>query len=376
MIIALNGKILETTQPAGPEIYAFNFYSALFNQQRNHKFIVYHKKKVENSFLSRLQKNYPFVTFKQVSSTLSWTHNALKKQIITDKPDYYFSPEHTLPLFLPPTISTVIMVHGLEIITNKQMSKTNLKFWLQWFLLIQSCKSAKQVIVPSEYTKNKLLKNNILPDEKKIRVLPEGVSQDYLKTYSQDQINEVKSFFGISREYLLFNSTLQPRKNVEGLLKAFEKVHQSYPDLCLVLAGKKGWDYEIIFETIKQLNLSEHVKYLDWVEQDKLPMLYAGAKGFVNFSFEEGFSLTLAQAMASGIPCAVSDIPTHRVLGKEFVFYANPNNTEDIANTIIKLLNNSSEENLINAKPSAKQYTWENTADMFISLLEQLQKRS
>ncbi len=375
MVIALNGKILESTQPAGPEHYTYNLYRTLFKNFKDQDFLVYYRDLIKESLLDKLHTDFPDVKFTQIKSSLSWTHEGLARQLYKDKPEFYFSPEHTVPLFYPKNTKIIIMVHGLEIKSNKQFSKISYRFLLKWNLLKYACNTAKLIIVPSEYTKEQLLNTKLVSGSNNVRVIYEGVSENFRKNYDIQQKQNIKNTYGIKNDYLLFVSTLQPRKNVAGLIKAYNlarKNNKKVEETNLVLVGKKGWNYEDIFETIKTEHLDEYVKHLGWIPQEKLPIIFAGAKGFVNFSFEEGFSLTLLEAMASKIPCAVSAIPPHKQLGKDSVFYANPTDTKDMSEAIKKLL--EEDTGLMTEKGAnySQEYTWSESAKNLINYIHKL----
>lgn len=373
MVIGLNGKVLETTQPAGPEFFTYNLYKSLFAAQSQHKYIVFYSNLKENSLLSEIKKSFTSVDFVKAPKVISWTHIGLPRILKTTKPDFYFSPEHTLPIFLPRSIRGVIMIHGLEMVSNKQIKKWNPRFWLQWSLIRYAIRKAILVVVPSEYTKEQIITNNLITNPEKIKILAEGVSDEFRTKYSPSEAEKIKNKYQLNKDYLIFVSTLQPRKNVIGLIKAYAKArenNQEVKNVNLVLVGKKGWNYEEIFEIINSLKLQDDVNYLNWVPQSDLPILLSSAKGFVNFSFEEGFSLTLAQSMAASIPCAVSDIPTHKALGGNTILYADPNSIEEMSKTLIQILQSDTRDQVIKARDRVSELTWENTARGFIKLLE------
>ncbi|NMB69658.1 glycosyltransferase family 4 protein [candidate division WWE3 bacterium] len=375
MAIALNGKILESLEPAGPEYFTYNLYRTLFKDFKDQDFLLYYRDLKKDSLLDKLHTDFPYVKFTQIQSSLSWTHNGLSRQLFKDSPEFYFSPEHTVPVIYPKNTKVVIMVHGLEIKSNKQFSKISFRFLLQWNLLKYACNTARLIVVPSEYTKEQILNAGLVSSSNNIRVIHEGVSDDFRKNYDIQQKQKIKDTYGIKNNYLLFVSTLQPRKNVVGLIRAFSlarKNSKKVEEINLVLVGKKGWNYEDIFESIKKENLSESVIYLGWIPQENLPLLFASAKGFVNFSFEEGFSLTLLEAMTSKIPCAVSSIPPHKQLGKDSVFYANPTDTKGMSEAIIKLVEESTESMTEKGAVYAQGYTWFDSAKKLIDYIHKI----
>ena len=104
-------------------------------------------------------------------------------------------------------------------------------------------------------------------------------------------MRRVKNRYSIVTDYVLFISTLKPSKNIEGLIDAFSNLSSRYPNLSLVIAGKKGWMYESIYKKVKELGLEKNVIFTDFLPDDEKPALIAGSKAFVLPSFWEGFGI-------------------------------------------------------------------------------------
>ena len=140
--------------------------------------------------------------------------------------------------------------------------------------------------------------------------MPNGVDLDiYHPDYPEEDIEKCKSKYHIEREYLLYQGTLEPRKNLVNLVKAYGLVKKDLKNQApkLVLAGGKGWYYDSIFETVEQLNLKEDVIFTGYVPEEEVPLLMNGAKAFVFPSLYEGFGMPPLEAMACGTPVIVSN---------------------------------------------------------------------
>ena len=118
-----------------------------------------------------------------------------------------------------------------------------------------------------------------------------------------EDVTVVLAAHGLAPGYVLFVGTLEPRKNVPGLLRAYRLVRdRGATEAPLVLVGGKGWLYQDVFEQADRLGLGEHVRFLHHVGDAALPALYNGAGVLVIPSFYEGFGLTALEAMACGTP--------------------------------------------------------------------------
>ena len=173
----------------------------------------------------------------------------------------------------------------------------------------ESSKRANFIITISEFSKREIVKY-LQIDEKKIYVVPCGVD---LETYNSrknlQKIEQVKEKFGIQGDYFLYLGTLEPRKNIPAIIEAYRilKAQSETHILKLVIAGKKGWDYEAIFELVEKYDLTEDVIFTGYISEEEKCELLKGAMCFLFPSLYEGFGLPPLEAMACGTPVIVSD---------------------------------------------------------------------
>ncbi|MBI4062662.1 glycosyltransferase family 4 protein, partial [Candidatus Gottesmanbacteria bacterium] len=193
-----------------------------------------------------------------------------------------------------------------------------------------AAREADALIAVSKATRADLIKRYRV-DAKKIFVVSEGVDIGFFKPQSKLKVESVKSKYKIGENYVLAVGTVQPRKNLESLIRAFARVSgmvgkwdgrrkmrptilQSYnpTDLKLVIAGKLGWDYQKIVDLPKKLGIADRVKFLRYVDARDMPALYTGASVFAACSLFEGFDLPILEALACGCGVVASDIGPHK----------------------------------------------------------------
>jgi len=168
----------------------------------------------------------------------------------------------------------------------------------------------------------------------KITVVYEGVDT---KRFDADlkrspRVGDVRAKFHLNNPYLLFVGTIQPRKNLVRLMEAFSKLPQvKSQGLDLVIAGRKGWMADEILGTPARLGLEQNIRFIDYVSDDDLPFLYAGATSFVFPSLYEGFGLPILEALSMRIPVVTSNVSSMPEVGGAFALYADPKNVESIA---------------------------------------------
>jgi glycosyltransferase involved in cell wall biosynthesis len=195
--------------------------------------------------------------------------------------------------------------------------------------------SADAVLAVSENTKRDLLRLFKLPEEK-VQVVHTAVSGVF-QPQPEERTTECLARLGIRRPYFLFVGTLEPRKNVTSIVKAFYEVRKSLPDAQLVIGGKKGWGYEGIFETIDAMGIGSSVKYLGHTVEQDLVSLYNGAVALVYPSLYEGFGLPPAEAMACGTPAIVSNTSSLPEVVGEAGIQVDPGSSDQIASAMLRL---------------------------------------
>jgi glycosyltransferase involved in cell wall biosynthesis len=367
MLIGINGQRLLTAEPAGPEIYTANIVQALAKIDNDNNYTVYFDREPSEAQWANLSAGNPNFTYKVVPKIISWTQGGLMLELLRNPVDVFFTAVHTLPIIRRRSVKIVAMVHGLEYRFNKQDSilKKLLVSKPEWYV----SKYSDVLIVPSGFTKEAILQKDWGVSENKIKIIYEGVSSEFYQR-PESEIQSIKEKYDLAgKDYMLFVSTIQPRKNLPHLIEAFSRsVKLSGKDVHLVVVGKKGWDYEESLEAPKKYEVEDKVHFLGRVPSEDLPMLYSGTSAFVSTSLEEGFGLPLLEAMSCRVPCIVSDIPAFRESGGDTVWYTDPTDVTDTADRLNSFYNGEYNDMLIDkAYLRSREYTWEKSAEKTLS---------
>jgi glycosyltransferase involved in cell wall biosynthesis len=171
--------------------------------------------------------------------------------------------------------------------------------------------------------------------------------------------------YGLEPGFLLFVGTLEPRKNIPGLLVAYRILRdQGGTEDPLVLVGRKGWLYEEIFKRVEALNLRHHVRFLHSVPDDDLPGLYSAAALLVMPSFYEGFGLPVLEAMSCGTPVVVANRASLPEVVGDAGLLVDPDDPEDIAEALKLVLTEDSERERMRRVgwERARTFSWERVA--------------
>jgi glycosyltransferase involved in cell wall biosynthesis len=242
-------------------------------------------------------------------------------------------------------------------------------------------RQAKKIIAISEFTKEEIIKLYQVQAERIVVAYPGlnkfQIPNSKFETNSKFKIQNIKTKYGIKDDYLLYLGTLQPKKNLIHLIEAFYILYTKYKILntSLVVAGKKGWLYEQVFEKVKELRVESKVVFTDYVPEEDKYRLVAGSQCFILPSLYEGFGIPVLEAMAIGVPVAISNVSSLPEVGGEAAFYFDPEKPQSIAQTIADVLKLSPSERVAVAqkgKTQAEKFTWEKCARTILDTLEQL----
>ncbi len=194
-------------------------------------------------------------------------------------------------------------------------------------------READAILTCSEATKRDVVELlGVVPE--KITVAYGAVDEGFTPILREAVEERVAAKLGLPTPYLLFVSTLEPRKNIEGLLRAFARIKQEIPHT-LVLAGAPGWNMGDLGARIQSLGLESRVRRMGYVaDRADLPALYAAADAFVFPSFYEGFGLPVLEAMTCGCPVIVSNRASLPEVAGDAARYVDPDSMEDIAQAI------------------------------------------
>lgn len=201
----------------------------------------------------------------------------------------------------------------------------------------RSLDRADAIIVPSEQTKHDAVEMFRISAEKLhvVRIHANAVFRPSDNVAADDAIARKH---GIREPFVLFVGTLEPRKNIPALVKAFEIFHTNQGrDFSLVLAGKKGWLVDPILKAIGDSPARKAIQHLDYVAERDLAALYCRARFFVYPSLFEGYGLPVLEAMASATPVITSNSSSLVELAHDAALLVNPESTEELANAMSRL---------------------------------------
>jgi glycosyltransferase involved in cell wall biosynthesis len=375
MIIGIDGNEANISYKVGVNQYAYELIWEFYRMKKSGKtkdsFIIF----LKNEKKPDLPDEIDGFRYQMIPGKILWQFFSLTPRLIIGKKvDVFFSPSHYLPLSL--AVPMVCTIHDLGYLKfSGQFKKPD--FWQLKYWSAISIYISKYIIAVSESTKKDIVRH-YKTALKKVDVIHHGYDKNsYNLKIPKDVVRRVKNQYKTSENYILFLGTLKPSKNIEGLIEAFAGMSGDFRDTSLVIAGKKGWLYNDIFQKVKKLKLEKKVILTGYINESDKPALIRGAKVFVIPSFWEGFGMDVLNALACGTPVVAGKVASLPEVGGEAVFYVNPEKPEEMRKSIEQVLTMSDLEYnklIMKAKKHLQKFSWKKTAQKTLKVLERANK--
>lgn len=281
-----------------------------------------------------------------------------------------------VPSIVPPLCPapTVVTIHDLLFESHPEHYTPLELMRMRAFMRLSAWRAAR-IITVSHFSKHEIVARYGIPADKVI-VTPGGVDLDvFTPVADQEHLRAIRTRYGTSDRFILYVGTIQPRKNLVRLVKAFGmlKAGEEVPHK-LVMAGKPGWMYDDVYATVHELGLQEEVIFTGYVPDADLPALYSAAELFVYPSLCEGLGRPVLEAMACGTPALASNTSAFpEVLGDAAVL-VDPTKVEEIARGMRELLFHPELRAQFRGLgfERVRQFTWEEMARRILRVYEEV----
>lgn len=307
----------------------------------------------------------------QFAKRAIWMQTHLPSLIRSEEPDLTHYPNFHAPLLFKHPF--VVTFHDLSVFRHPEFFTFKKRVLSRWLMPIIA-RRARTVLTVSETVRSEIIAQFHLP-ESRVFVVPHAPGDIFQPVVDTQSLAAKLTRYDITGPYILFVGTLEPRKNLAGLLRAFDllKSETNLPHH-LIIVGGRGWKYAPIYETVKHMRYAEQSRFLDYVDLEDLPAIYTGADLLVFPSFYEGFGVPPIEAMRCGTPTVVSDIPVmHEVAGDAAVF-VEPGEVSSIAEGIAKVLGDASLMSELRRRglERGELYSWSQSARAALAVYRRL----
>lgn len=293
-----------------------------------------------------------------------------KAEIAVHRPDVFHATNYVSNQCDIPTVATI---HDLSFLRYPEMHPAERLDWLASGLS-RTIQQAGHIIADSRFTKKEIISLLGVP-ENKVSTVHLGVSNSFRVRDQRTVAEHIRAYDLKPQGYILSVGTIEPRKNMLLLLRAYESLPSSlrarWP---LVTVGLEGWKHGEVSKSMEKLTQNGGLRPLGFVPEEQIPYIYNGAALFVYPSIYEGFGLPPLEAMASGVPTVVSDRTSLPEIAGNAAIYVNPDDPNALAEVIRTLLEDSKKRIKISGLGlrRAAQFTWEACADKTYRIYQKL----
>lgn len=268
-----------------------------------------------------------------------WEQIVFPWRLRSHKIDVLHCPNYTMPYPVRLVYPHMAVQNSFHDMTYFNLPECHVGWKREMFkgYIKQSARSADKILTISENSKLDIPKYCKLRN-KDIAITYMGVKEDFFD--GEPASDETKAKYGVAGKYILYVGTLEPRKNVAGLIAGYKELPEDIrKDYKLVLVGKKGWFYEEIFANVESdPELKDSVIFTGYVDDEDMIPLMHGASAFAYISFYEGFGIPVIEGMASGVPTVTSYGSSLEEVADGHCFLCDPNSTKSITEALSKAI--------------------------------------
>lgn len=358
MKIGIDGSRAFLKQRTGVEEYSYQVIRKLRTRLNEHRVILYLRSYQEVDF--SLPANW---RIRKIHCPRLWTQIGLSLEMFLRPVDVLFVPAHTAPFFHPK--KTVVTVHGLEYEIMPEAYSPFERFYMR-FSIKNSCRWSRKIISVSKNTKRDLMNFYDVP-EGKINLVYEGY-EDKTKGFNlavEEEIEKLKPYF-------LFVGRLEKRKNILGIVEAFDLFKQKTgAKHKLVLGGRFGYGEEEIKARISQSDYAKDIVIMGFVSDERKWQLFKNAEVFLFPTLYEGFGLPVLEAQSQGVPVITSNTSSLPEVANGSAFLVDPTEPKFIADAMIALTSDKkmADEMIKKGYENIKRFSWKNCADLIATVL-------
>ena len=384
MKIAIDIRSLQDKRHSGVQEYLLNLLEELLKIDQDNTYLLFSSghRIFGHQDLLKIINQYPDIKIKHLKIankflTIFWRFfNWPNLDKFLEYPDIFFAPNLNI---LPKNIlrKTVITFHDLSFRRFPEFFSLKSRLWHIFIRPAILARNAKSVIAVSDSTAEDTKEFYQINDEK-IRTIPLGTRKDLaeIKDKDDEKLKEIKDKYNLPDKFILYLGTLEPRKNVTGIVRSYNllRKNEAFKDYSLVLTGPKGWLFKKIFKEAAKSLYKKDIIFTGPILRQERICFYNLASLFVYPSFLEGFGLPPLEAMSCGLPVIVSNrssLPS--VVGKAGLLI-DPYRTGDLAWAIELVLSDQKFYEILKKEGflQAEKFNWQKTAQNTLKLFQDL----
>ena len=272
----------------------------------------------------------------------------------------------------------IMTVHDLSFLRYPEFFSLKNNIWHKLVEIKKTLKTFDKIIAISENTKNDLMELLDIP-ENKIEVIYSGISEDYRKI-DKDSAESiiVREKYKLPRKFILSLGTIEPRKNIDSLIKAFDNFStKSNDNYYLVIAGGIGWKYKKVLREYNNARNKKKIIFLGYVDGEDKNILYSLSDLFIFPSYYEGFGFPPLEAMKAEVPVIASANSSMLEILNDAAYLIDPYDINDLSNGMFEILNNSELKKTLAQRgvENSTKFSWQKASNAYISIFNNVKKR-
>lgn len=291
---------------------------------------------------------------------LAWEQARLPSLLTNDFIGVHHAPHYTMPERAKTPV--VVTIHDMTFFTNPEWHERS-KVLLFRRAISVAVKKATQLVAVSHDTAMRMQERF---GEVPVTVIPHGIDHARFNPKKSASERVELTNAGIPDEYIAFLGTIEPRKNLPQLIRAFDRIASKHPSLHLVIAGQRGWQLEEFDRTLSASAHRNRVIVSGYLAEALVPALLRNAHAVAYPSLVEGFGLPALEAMACGAPVVVGDGSAMREVARGAGIFVNQNDVDSLVAGLEVALESSGDAGV----EAAKKFTWVNAVDAHIEVYE------
>ncbi len=371
----INGKV------TGVEEYTLNLLENIFRFDRENQYILFINSFREPLGDLKVFEKYPNVSLKRfrfpnkLLNLLFWYLNWPHVDKILGGLDIFFMPNISF-IGLSKKVKLILTIHDLSFELVPQTFSLKRRLWHSFVNPRRLCRRADSIVAVSESTRADLLEKYGLKSSK-VKRIHSGVGEGFQRMdRNSKKLIEVKDKYRLPFRFIFFLGTIEPRKNLIALVKAFDHLKQlnlpGWEKIKLVVAGGRGWKYEKSIETMKKARYTDDILFLSRISNEDKNAIYNLASVFVYPSFLEGFGFPVLEAMKCGVPTIASNTSSiPEIVGSEGILI-DPEKPDEIFTALKFLLCDKKLYNHFRQRSvrRALLFSWKKAAKEYLNLFE------
>ncbi|MBQ7061753.1 MAG: glycosyltransferase family 4 protein [Bacteroidales bacterium] len=298
-----------------------------------------------------------------------WRSLAIGKLVRREGVEVYHGLSHELPMGMPATVRQVVTMHDLIVwryprqygFVDRLVYKRKMR---------SACRRADKVVAVSAQTARDLQRFLEVP-ESKVELIYQSCDTQFYQPVDAAQRQQVRTRYRLPSQYLICVGTIEQRKNQEAVMRAMALLPT---DVSLVVVGRKTRYSRKVYDTVCRMHLEHRVLFLDNVQPGDLPALYAEARASLYMSHFEGFGIPVLESLCCGTPVVAARRASLPEVGGNAALYADPDNADDIARQVKRLLTNPTlcEQLAVASQQRAQSFAAPAIVEQFHALYAQL----